>query len=68
MPEEEKTIKDIINVFRLIKETNYTAIKDITSLLRLEKETKEIKGRTIRDIKNLFEHELLVSQLYSIWK
>ena len=68
MPEEEKTIKDIINVFRLIKETNYTAIKDITYLLRLEKETKEIKGRTIRDIKNLFEHELLVSQLYSIWK
>ena len=66
MPEEEKTIKDIINVFRLIKETNYTAIKDITYLLRLEKETKEIKGRTIRDIKNLFEHELLVSQLYSI--
>ena len=64
MPEEEKTIKDIINVFRLIKETNYTAIKDITYLLRLEKETKEIKGRTIRDIKNLFEHELLVSQLY----
>ena len=68
MPEEEKTIKDTINVFRLIKETNYTAIKDITYLLRLEKETKEIKGRTIRDIKNLFEHELLVSQLYSIWK
>ena len=66
MPEEEKTIKDIINVFRLIEETNYTAIKDITYLLRLEKETKEIKGRTIRDIKNLFEHELLVSQLYSI--
>ena len=66
MPEEEKTIKDTINVFRLIKETNYTAIKDITYLLRLEKETKEIKGRTIRDIKNLFEHELLVSQLYSI--
>ena len=64
MPEEEKIIKDIINIFRLSKETNYTAIKDITYLFTLEKETKEIKGKTIRDIKNLFEHELLVSHLY----
>ena len=28
-PEEEKTIKDIRNLFRLQKEQNYTAIKDI---------------------------------------
>ena len=28
-PEEEKTIKDIRNLFRLQKELNYTAIKDI---------------------------------------
>ena len=28
-PEEEKTTKDIRNLFRLQKELNYTAIKDI---------------------------------------
>ena len=32
-------------------------IKDIRNLFRLEKETKAIKDRTLRDIKNVFEHE-----------
>ena len=36
-PEEEKIIKDIINLFRLKKELKYTAIKDIRNLFRLEK-------------------------------
>ena len=38
-PEEENTIKDIRNLFRL------------------EEETKPIKGRILRDIKNLYEHK-----------
>ena len=32
--EEEKTIKDIRNLFRLKKELNHTAIKDIINLFR----------------------------------
>ena len=32
-------------------------IKFIRNLFRLKKETKAIKNRTLRDIKNLFEHE-----------
>ena len=36
-PEEEKIIRDIINLFRLKKELKYTAIKDIRNLFRLEK-------------------------------
>ena len=36
-PEEEKIIKDKINLFRLKKELKYTAIKDIRNLFRLEK-------------------------------
>ena len=55
--EEEKSIKDIRNLFGLKKELNYTAIKDIRNLFRREKETKEIKDRILRDIMNLFEHE-----------
>ena len=39
-PGEEKTIKDISNLFRLKKELNYNAVKD---LFRLEKETEAIK-------------------------
>ena len=35
----------------------YTAIKDIRQLFRQQKETKAIKDRTLRDIKNLSEHE-----------
>ena len=32
-------------------------IEDIRNLLRLRRETKAIKDRSLRDIKNLFEHE-----------
>ena len=53
-PEEEKIIKDIINLFRL---KNCTAIKDIRHLFRIEKETKAIKDRILTDIKNLFDNE-----------
>ena len=54
--EEENIIKDIRNLSRLKKELNYTAIKDISNLFILEKQTKTIKDRTLRDIKNIFEH------------
>ena len=37
--EKESIIKDIRNLFKLVKELNYTAIKDIRHLFRLEKET-----------------------------
>ena len=37
MPEDEKIIKGIRNVFRLKKDLNYTAIKDIRNLFRREK-------------------------------
>ena len=37
MPEEEKIIKDIINLLRLKKEQKQTAIKDTKGLFRLEK-------------------------------
>ena len=55
--EEENIIKDVRNLFRLKQELNYTGIKDIRNLFRLERETKAIKDITLRDIKNLFEHE-----------
>ena len=55
--EEEKIIKDIINLFTLKKEQNDTAIKDIRNLFRLEKEVKGIKDIVLRNIKNLFEYE-----------
>ena len=32
-------------------------IKVVRNLFRLEKENKAIKDKTLRDIKNLFEHE-----------
>ena len=55
---EENIIKDIRNNFReKKKELNYTAIKDKRNLFKLEKKTKVIKGRILRDIKNLSEHE-----------
>ena len=53
-PEEEKIITDIKNLFRLEKELSYTVIKDIRNLFRQQRETKAIKGRILRDIKNLF--------------
>ena len=52
----ENITKDTINLFRLKKEQNYTGIKDIRILFRQENETKAIKDRTLRDIRNLFEH------------
>ena len=54
---EKNVIIDIINLFWLKKELNYTAIKDVRTLFRLEKETKAIKDRTLRDIKNPLERE-----------
>ena len=54
---EENIIKGTRNLFRLKEEQNYTAIKDIRNLFSQKKETKAIKGRILRDIKNLFEHE-----------
>ena len=56
-PEEEKIIKDIRNLFGLKKELNDTAIRNIKNLFRREIETKTIKGRILRDIKNLFKSE-----------
>ena len=41
--EEENTIKDIRNPFRLRKELNYTTIKDIRNLFRIEKKLKQLK-------------------------
>ena len=40
---KKKHIKNIRNLFRLIKKLNYTAIKDMTNLVRLEQEIKAIK-------------------------
>ena len=40
---KKKHIKDIRNLFRLIKKLNYTAIKDMINLVRLEQEIKAIK-------------------------
>ena len=37
MPEDEKIIKNIRNVFRLKKDVNDTAIKDIRNFFRREK-------------------------------
>ena len=54
--EEENIINDKRSLVRLKNEENYTTVKDIRNLFRLEKETKEIKDRTLIDIKNLFEH------------
>ena len=39
-----------LNLFRLKKEPNYTAIKDIRSIFRLKKKPKAIKDRILRDI------------------
>ena len=41
--EEEDTIKDARNLFRLKKQQNGTATKDIRNLFRLKKEIKGIK-------------------------
>ena len=46
--EEENITKDT---------QNYTAVNDIRNLFRQEKETKSIKGRILKDITNLSEHE-----------
>ena len=67
--EEEKTITDIRNLFRLEKENK--AIKDriiidvrnlfengdIRNIFRLKKHNKVNKDRILRDIRNSFEHE-----------
>ena len=48
--EEENKIKEIKNLLDYV-------IKDIRNLFRQEKGTKAIKERTLRNIKNFFEHE-----------
>ena len=53
---KKKTIKDVINFFRLKKELNYTAIKDIRNLFRQEKETYAIKDR-ILEVVNLSQQK-----------
>ena len=56
--EVENIIKNIRNIFREKKELNFTAIKDKRKKsFQTRKKTKVIKGRIIRDIKNLSEHE-----------
>ena len=45
--EEENTMKDIKNLFRLKKVLNYTAIEDIRNLFRLKKLTKAIKDKML---------------------
>ena len=39
-----------------IKNTEENITKDVRNLFRLKKENKVIKGRTLRDITNIFEH------------
>ena len=56
-PEEESIIKKTRNLFRLKEEPNCSAIKGIRNLFRKKRETKANKGRILRDMKNLFEHE-----------
>ena len=48
---EDNIIKDVRNLFRLIREI------DKKKLLRLKKENETIKYRVIRDIWNFFEYE-----------
>ena len=55
--EKENIIKGIRNIFRQKKGLNQTAIKNIRSLFRPKKETLAIKGKIIRDIKNISEFE-----------
>ena len=52
-PKEENITTDIINLFLICN-----AVKDIRNLFRIEKETKAIKGRILRDIKNLSKNLL----------
>ena len=52
-PKEENIPTDIINLFLICN-----AVKDIRNLFRIEKETKAIKGRILRDIKNLSKNLL----------
>ena len=52
-PKEENITTDIINLFLICN-----AVKDIRNLFRIEKDTKAIKGRILRDIKNLSKNLL----------
>ena len=56
--EEENIVKDKRNLFRPIKEQNYTAVKDIGNLFRLEKGINTFKDKILRDINDLFENEI----------
>ena len=54
---EDNKTGDVINIFRLKKETNDTTVKDTKNLFILKKEIESVKDRRIRDIRNLFEYE-----------
>ena len=57
--EEENIVKDVRNLFRLIKikkETIDVTSKVVRNLFRLENENKAIKYRIIIGIRNLFKH------------
>ena len=62
---KEKIIKDGRNIFRLKKEIDDTAIKDIRNCFRLKKKKhKVIIDRTLRDIRNVFKHEVEEKSYY----
>ena len=44
-----------------------TTIKNIRSLFKLGKETKGIKGKILRDIKNLFEEYYKLVRVNNFW-
>ena len=50
-------IKDVRNFFWLKKGINGTAVIDIRNLFRLKNKNESVKGRLIRDIRNLSEYE-----------
>ena len=54
MPEEQRIIKYIRNLFSLKIKLNDTIFKDIRNIFTLKKEIKGIKDIVLRNIKNLF--------------
>ena len=61
---EEKIIKDGRNIFTLKKEIDDTGIKDIRNRFRFKKKHKVIIDRTLRDIRNVFKHEVEEKSYY----
>ena len=56
LKEENVTKKRNLLSFQTKKEQKYTVIKDMRNFFRLNEQIKERIG-TLRDTKNLFEHE-----------